>query len=127
MCTDTLFCCIIIACDQFANNNNSGMLSTLATNNLTTKVLQTQLGENTTIQHHSHVRLLFGVLYCPPKSGLGYLNHLCSSLFQISVSIPIVLCGDFNVANIDWDVTSPSLIFKHSGILFMLLSFRCNN
>jgi len=47
--------------------------------------------------------LLFGVYYRPPSQG----NSAIASLNHCSLSIseyPIVLCGDFNVTNIEWSV-----------------------
>ncbi len=54
------------------------------------------------------LKLLVGVYYRPPGSSSDHIIQLSHSLAAISDACPVVLCGDFNVANIDWDMVSPT-------------------
>ena len=51
----------------------------------------------------------FGVVYRPPQSPVNYLEELCSSMFcAVGCNVPVIICGDFNIPNIDWATVSPS-------------------
>ena len=55
--------------------------------------------------------LLFGVYYHPPELSLESLSYLNNSLLSIAAyRHSIVLCGDFNVPNIEWASVSPTLV-----------------
>ena len=46
--------------------------------------------------------------YGPPNSDPSVLNSLNYSLFSIHSEYPIVLCGDFNLPQINWMTISPT-------------------
>ena len=48
--------------------------------------------------------VLFGVFYRPPNSDATILEEMNT---VISDNYYIVICGDFNVPNIDWSVITP--------------------
>ena len=52
--------------------------------------------------------ILFGVYYRPPRTDQRYIAQLHHSLACIPESYPIVLCGDFNIAHIDWENICPT-------------------
>ena len=52
--------------------------------------------------------LLFGVYYRSPSQSNSDIISLNHCLLSIS-DCPIILCGDFNVPNIDWSVGFPSV------------------
>lgn len=53
--------------------------------------------------------VLFGVAYRAPLSPMTYLKELRnSSLSAINYDVPVIICGDFNLPNIDWMTVSPS-------------------
>ena len=52
--------------------------------------------------------LLIGTFYCPPHSSTSYITELANSFERISPTTPVILCGDFNAADIDWDDFNPS-------------------
>ena len=52
--------------------------------------------------------LLVGVLYNPPGFKTDALLQLQNSLTSLLNTLPLVLCGDFNLPNIDWNHSSPS-------------------
>lgn len=52
--------------------------------------------------------LLFGTFYRPPSMSTTDLQELNSSLSMITDKYPILICGDFNVLNIDWSLISPT-------------------
>jgi len=53
--------------------------------------------------------LIFGVLYRPPSASNNVLDQLYGTLCALTSSkCNIVLCGDFNVPNIDWNTMCPS-------------------
>ena len=52
--------------------------------------------------------ILFGVYYRPPRTDQRYPAQLHHSLTCIPESYPIVLCGDFNIAHIDWEIVCPT-------------------
>ena len=45
-------------------------------------------------------------MYWPPSAAVQNLNVLNNCLLSVS-QLPIVLCGDFNVPNINWNLVSP--------------------
>ena len=52
---------------------------------------------------------LFGVYYWPPGNSVEALVHLSNSLMSVcSCNLPLVICGDFNVPNIDWLTVAPT-------------------
>ena len=52
--------------------------------------------------------MLFGVFYRPPAQGTNELIALSNCLLSVS-TLPIVLCGDFNLPYIDWSVGFPTI------------------
>ena len=52
--------------------------------------------------------LLIGTFYHPPSSTTMYIAELANSLAQIPLTTPVILCGDFNAGDIDWDILNPS-------------------
>jgi len=53
--------------------------------------------------------VLFGVAYQPSGSSVNYLEEMHNSLLcAVNKNIPVLICGDFNLPNIDWSVVSPS-------------------
>ena len=53
---------------------------------------------------------MFGVYYCPPGLSLESISYLNNSLLSIAAyRHSIVLCGDFNVPNIEWASVSQTL------------------
>ena len=52
--------------------------------------------------------LLFGTFYRPPSMCTTDIQELNSSLSMITDKYPILICGDFNVPNIDWSLISPT-------------------
>ena len=57
---------------------------------------------------HSRGVFLLGVFYRPPVSSSEYLYNLQNSLARIPDSQTIILCGDFNVPDVDWDLNVPT-------------------
>ena len=52
----------------------------------------------------------FGVFYRPPNSDIKYLEELYKSLEKVhllSERVKIILTGDFNFPDIDWNLTAP--------------------
>ena len=58
--------------------------------------------------------ILLGIFYRPPHTDSKYLSYLQHSLASISHSSSVVLCGDFNLAHIDWQKVSPTQTCKLS-------------
>ena len=57
----------------------------------------------------SQSNFLLGVYYRPPGNSVEALEHLNNSLMSLSsCNLLIVLCGDFNVPNIDWVSVAPT-------------------
>jgi len=53
--------------------------------------------------------LIFGVLYRPPSTNNSVLDQLYGVLCTLTSSrCNIVLCGNFNVLNIDWNALCPT-------------------
>ena len=57
---------------------------------------------------HTTGQLVLGVFYRPPNSDREYLTSLQNSLALIPDAQNIILCGDFNLPNINWEVNSPT-------------------
>ena len=53
--------------------------------------------------------LLFGVFYRPPNSGISALSELNTAISSIPGNLRLVLCGDFNVPDIDWSLIVPKV------------------
>jgi len=49
----------------------------------------------------------FWSFYCPPSQGITEVLALSNCLLSVTKS-PIVLCGDFNLPNIDWSIVFPT-------------------
>ena len=64
--------------------------------------------------------LLFGVYYHPPSQSVSDLLSLNNCLLSIA-KYPIILCGDFNVPNIDWSTGFPTTSCSASTILCELV------
>ena len=67
---------------------------------------------------------LFGVIYRPPKSPVYYLEELSSSMLcAVNCSVQVIVCGGFNLPNIDWVTASPFfvtlylIVFLHNWLL----------
>ena len=52
--------------------------------------------------------LLFGVFYRPPSQGVTDLLALNNCLLSVT-HYSVIMCGDFNVPNINWSVTFPTV------------------
>ena len=52
---------------------------------------------------------MFGVFYHPPNSDATILEEMNAAISTIPGNYSIVLCEDFNVPNIDWSVTTPTV------------------
>ena len=64
-------------------------------------------GEN--YQQEIRKSVLFGVVYRPPQSPLSYLEELHGSILcAVGCTVPVIICGDFNLPNIDWATVPPS-------------------
>ena len=51
---------------------------------------------------------MFGVFYRPPNAPDSCLSILEASIQSISANSSVVLCGDFNIHNIDWNFITPT-------------------
>ena len=51
----------------------------------------------------------FVTFYHPPSSSIEDLQHFIASVSTTTTSrLPLILCGDFNIPNIDWDLGAPT-------------------
>ena len=66
--------------------------------------------------------ILFGTFYHPPNSDLSILNSLNYSLLSIRTKYPIVLCGDFNLPQIDWSTVTPSISSPATALLCSIVN-----
>ncbi len=66
---------------------------------------------------HSTKTVLLGVFYRPPSSDLAYLTNLQNSLLLIPDTQDIILCGDFNAPNINWNLHLPITPSRISSLL----------
>ena len=57
---------------------------------------------------HTTGKLLLGIFYRPPNSDLSYLKTLQDSLLSIPDNTDIILCGDFNVPDVNWEINTPT-------------------
>ena len=62
-------------------------------------------------------KTLLGVFYNPPATGTDYLCRLRNSLALIADSCSIVLCGDFNIPNVNWDSSVPTVSSPKASLL----------
>ena len=68
--------------------------------------------------------VLFGVFYCPPSQGVTGISALNNCLLSVS-KLPIVLCGDFNLPNIDWSIVFPTVSSPVSSEFCDLIRENC--
>ena len=47
-------------------------------------------------------KMLFGVFYRPPNSPPEYIDQLRYSMERMHGTKPVILCGDFNIPEVDW-------------------------
>ena len=64
-------------------------------------------------------KMLVGVFYNPPGNNLNALIQLQSSLMSIPKTSHVVLCGDFNVPNVNWELALPSSASNNSSANFL--------
>ena len=57
---------------------------------------------------HSMGIFLFGVFYRPPVSSSEYVYNLQNTLTRIPDSQTVILCGDFNVLDVNWNLNVPT-------------------
>ena len=69
--------------------------------------------------------LLIGTFYRLPSSTTMYIAELANSLPQIPLTTPVILCGDFNAGDIDWDIFNPSFSSPVSRELCDILQDNC--
>ena len=67
---------------------------------------------------HSRGVYLLGVFYRSPISSSEYLYNLQNSLAKIPDSQTIILCGDFNVPDVDWDLNVPTTSSSLAKLLY---------
>ena len=71
----------------------------------------------------SHRSFLLGVYYRPPGNSVEALEHLNNSLMSLSsCNLPLVLCGDFNVPNIDWVPVAPTFYTRPAELLCAIIA-----
>ncbi len=68
---------------------------------------------------------LIGVYYRPPSSPIDHLHQLRYSLADVPDSCPVILCGDFNVGDIDWETVSPTRPLKEADLLCEIIDDNC--
>ena len=68
--------------------------------------------------------MLFGVFYRPPVQGTNELIALSNCLLSVS-TLPIVLCGDFNLPYIDWSIGFPTISSPAANELCDLVRENC--
>ena len=68
--------------------------------------------------------VLFGVFYRPPSQGVIEVSALNRCLLSVS-KLPIVLCGDFNLPNIDWSIVFPTVSSPISNEFCDLVRDNC--
>ena len=66
--------------------------------------------------------ILFGTYYRPPSSDISVLYSLNHSLLSICTKYPIVLCGDFNLPQIDWSTVTPDALSPASTLLCSIVN-----
>ena len=66
---------------------------------------------------HKKGKTLLGVFYKPAASSTDYLCRLRNSLALIADSCSIVLCGDFNIPNVNWDSSVPTVSSPKASLL----------
>lgn len=65
------------------------------------------------------------VYYRPPSSPIEHLHQLRYSLANVPDSCPVILCGDFNVGDIDWETVSPTRTLKEAALLCEIVDDNC--
>ena len=66
--------------------------------------------------------ILFATFYRPPNSDVTTLNSLNHSLSSIQPKYPIILCGDFNLPQIDWSTVTPGISSPVSTLLCSIVN-----
>ena len=66
--------------------------------------------------------ILFGTFYRPPNSALFALNSLNYSLLSIQTKYTVILCGDFNLPQIDWSTVTPSISSPATTLLCSIVN-----
>ena len=71
----------------------------------------------------SHRNFLLGVYCRPPGNSIEALEQLNNSLMTLSsCNLPLVLCGDFNVPNIDWVPVAPTSSSRPAELLCAIIA-----
>ena len=68
--------------------------------------------------------VLFGVFYCPPSQGVTEVSALNHCLLSVN-KLPIILCGDFNLLNIDWFIDFPTVPSPVNSVFCDLIRDNC--
>ena len=67
--------------------------------------------------------VLFGVVYRSPSSPVSYLEEFRNSLLRaVACDLPVFVCGDFNLPNIDWTTVVPSIVSSHASTFCDIMS-----
>jgi len=75
------------------------------------------------IATRSFGHFLLDVYYRPPGNSVEALVHLNNSLLSLSsCNLPVVLCGDFNVPNIDWVSVTPVSSSRPAELLCTIIA-----
>ena len=79
--------------------------------NIVSKVLPSPTNiEMLTVEVELPQTLVLCIVYLPPNSNVSLIQSLSSYLYQFQQSSNIVLLGDFNLPDIDWDTLCGSTI-----------------
>ena len=77
------------------------------------------------LQLHTFNKIInLAVYYRPPNISARNLHEFNSTLSSTSSNLPIVLCGDFNLHEINWHTTTPS---TNSSLADSLCLVICDN
>ena len=75
------------------------------------------------IATQSYNNFLLGVYYRPPGNSVEALEHLNNSLISLSsCNLPLVLCGDFSVLNVDWVSVAPTSSTRPAELLCVIIA-----